>query len=319
MDKYYFNGENVSCFSEFNKNGFRDGKYWIKMYSDEESYMRELDILKIVSSCNGVVKMIQSGTVEVITDTGDSSTYHAIKELYVGSKNIRSYCSKHYSEREIIDIFIQLAQTLAELEETNPNEAIIHNDLKPSNILINDEGCPSIIDFNISKKLAEPVLSIHTHKTDNFCAPEKNTGVVSIKSDIFSFGCILDACMGQNKEGGHNHYSGDLISVRKKCTEESIELRYSSFSEIKNALEKLKLKDTVEKNGKFNVKKKTKDNIMFFILNHISFLTVFFYCCGFFFLSLAIYMILWGPSKPKDYIPNIKEDVQTVIDDIRNH
>ncbi|XP_037416235.1 disease resistance protein RGA5-like isoform X3 [Triticum dicoccoides] len=73
-------------------------------------------------------------------------------------------------------------------EENN----IIHMDLKPSNIMINDDMVPKITDFGLSR------LDKHTHTsgarfiTQGYCAPEYvNGGKTSKKADMYSLGVII--------------------------------------------------------------------------------------------------------------------------------
>lgn len=321
MDRYYFNGQRIISPSErLGNKGFRDGKkYWIKMYTDKASFTHELEILNAISSNNGVAKMIESGIVDIVSDNGNSTTYHAIKETYIGDKNIRSYCKCHYSEKEILGVFIQLSQTLAELEEKNTEEAVIHNDLKPDNIIMSDDGHPVLIDFNISKKVSEPLRKIHTQATEGFEAPEKKMNTISIKSDIYSFGCVLKACMDQNPDAKRpDVYSSDLKSIKKKCTEEDPELRFGSFCDVKKALEALKCKREITLETARPKTSRANINLKDFLFKHIQLFTTMLYGIGLFFLTLALYMIFWGPTRPKGYTPSVKEDIAILINDIKN-
>ena len=63
------------------------------------------------------------------------------------------------------------------------SHGIIHNDIKLNNILMNDIGEISIIDFSHSIKISEDNIDT----TLCYTAPEK---IKSIKSDIWSIGCI---------------------------------------------------------------------------------------------------------------------------------
>ena len=316
MKKYYFNGRLVTNYSEPKSNGsFRDGQFWVKVFPDENAFAHELEMLEAVSSCPGVVKVAAvngTGKVDIVSEDGSTATYHAIREDYAGEKDIRKYCKDHCIEEEMTVLFAKLAKVLADVEAVG----IIHNDVKPTNILMTDDGEPVLVDFNISKLEGEPVADLHTHATSRFSAPEKNRGVVSVKSDIYSFGCVLDACMWQNP-AGPDAYSWGLRAVRDKCRiEENPNLRYDSFSEVKEALLKLgpRRKEADDAN---EVKKKNQMNLKDFAMNHLPVLTSFLYASGILFILLAIYMIIRGPVIPETGFPNPKEDISTVITDIR--
>ena len=71
---------------------------------------------------------------------------------------------------------------------------MIHKDLKPANIMINDDGkSVSIIDFGISSLLEEgsTVLLTQTGMTPVYSAPELFRGVASAEADYYSFGITL--------------------------------------------------------------------------------------------------------------------------------
>uniref|UniRef100_A0A3B6I4W9 Protein kinase domain-containing protein n=1 Tax=Triticum aestivum TaxID=4565 RepID=A0A3B6I4W9_WHEAT len=86
------------------------------------------------------------------------------------------------------DIITGICNGLRHLEE----KEIIHMDLKPANILLDDHMVPTITDFGLSR----PNENSHTmgprFGTRGYVAPEyDNAGKTSVKSDIYSFGAII--------------------------------------------------------------------------------------------------------------------------------
>ena len=318
MNKYYFNGVPVGSFSEPKDNkGFRDGKFWVKVFSEEESFSREKEMLEAVASCPGVVKVDQAGVVDIVAEDGGKTSYPAIREWYAGEKDIRAYCAKHYGEEEIKALFLMLAGNLFQLEESI---GIIHNDVKPGNVLISDDGEPVLIDFNISKKVSEPMAAIHTHATPRFSDPKKGMGMVSVQGDIYSFGQVLDACLWQNPDGP-KAYSKGLLAFRDKCREEP-DKRYASFGEVMAAMEKLGKEDTEIATEDVPVISNRKIDIRQFVVNHVPTLTKVLYGISIFFFLLGIYMILRPKDKEPVRVhaanPSLKEDCSIVITDIKN-
>jgi len=85
------------------------------------------------------------------------------------------------------------------------NTKILHFDIKPHNILLDENFCPKISDFGLAKLCPrnESIISMSdTRGTMGYLAPEminRHFGGVSQKSDVYSYGMMLLEMVGGRK------------------------------------------------------------------------------------------------------------------------
>ncbi|XP_072151356.1 LEAF RUST 10 DISEASE-RESISTANCEUS RECEPTOR-LIKE PROTEIN KINASE-like 2.4 [Setaria viridis] len=105
---------------------------------------------------------------------------------------------------KLYEIAIGIARGLEYLHR-GCNTRIIHFDIKPHNILLADEFVPKIADFGLAKLCnpKESYLSMAGMRgTVGFIVPEvfaRRFGVVSTKSDVYSYGMMLLEMVGGRK------------------------------------------------------------------------------------------------------------------------
>ncbi|XP_022761133.1 receptor kinase-like protein Xa21 [Durio zibethinus] len=114
-----------------------------------------------------------------------------------------------------INIMIDVASALEYLHLGHPNP-IIHCDLKPSNILLDNDLVAHVGDFGIAKLLgeAESVKQTMTLATIGYMAPEYgSTGIVSTKSDVYSYGILLMETFTRKKPTDE-FFTGEMTMIR---------------------------------------------------------------------------------------------------------
>jgi len=96
-----------------------------------------------------------------------------------------------FDEKKIISILLQIGHGLFYLHSSSP--PIIHGDLKPTNIIFDNENIVKLMDFGFStiKKETREYNNETTSKGQlRWMAPELLTEKPTLKSDIYSFGII---------------------------------------------------------------------------------------------------------------------------------
>ncbi|XP_028098089.1 rust resistance kinase Lr10-like [Camellia sinensis] len=85
------------------------------------------------------------------------------------------------------------------------NMRILHFDIKPHNVLLDEDFCPKISDFGLAKLCPqkESIISLlGTRGTAGYIAPEvfcRSFGGVSHKSDVYSYGMMILEMVGGRK------------------------------------------------------------------------------------------------------------------------
>ncbi|KAL1143771.1 hypothetical protein V6Z11_A11G182700 [Gossypium hirsutum] len=106
--------------------------------------------------------------------------------------------------RTLYDIALGIARGLEYLHQ-GCNTRILHFDIKPHNILLDENFCPKISDFGLSKlcERKESIISMACARgTIGYIAPEvfcRNFGGVSYKSDVYSYGMMVLEMVGGRK------------------------------------------------------------------------------------------------------------------------
>ncbi|KAK4720487.1 hypothetical protein R3W88_010720 [Solanum pinnatisectum] len=104
----------------------------------------------------------------------------------------------------LYDISLGIARGLEYLHR-GCNTRILHFDIKPHNILLDEDFCPKISDFGLAKLCnnKESIVSLlGARGTIGYIAPEivcKNIGGVSHKSDVYSYGKMVLEMVGGRK------------------------------------------------------------------------------------------------------------------------
>ncbi len=143
---------------------------------------------------------------------------------------------------------------------------IIHRDLRPSNIILSEQGVLKITDFGTSAWLNSNPYASTRIGSPPYMAPEQFLGKASYQSDIYSIGCIFyEMILGRPpifdpdpfkilekaKDGKitpprikNNNISKEIDGIIMKCLASDIKHRYKKAADIVSDLTHSKEKKT---------------------------------------------------------------------------
>jgi len=125
-------------------------------------------------------------------DIGDADGTTFITMEYVPGEDLKSFLrrSKKLTVETAVSIGKQICEGLAEAHKLG----VVHRDLKPGNIMIDEEGNVRIMDFGIARSLSAKAVTVAGTMvgTPEYMSPEQAEGKeVDRRSDIYSLGVIL--------------------------------------------------------------------------------------------------------------------------------
>lgn len=126
--------------------------------------------------------------VKVLAAEKEKDVFFMVME-YVKGKSLEKLLEKEkiLDWEKAVDIIKQIAYGV---DHAHKNK-IIHRDLRPSNILISEEGTVKITDFGTSAWLNSSPYAPTRIGSPPYMAPEQFLGKASYPSDIYSIGCIF--------------------------------------------------------------------------------------------------------------------------------
>ncbi|MBU0618365.1 MAG: serine/threonine protein kinase [Planctomycetes bacterium] len=141
----------------------------------------------------GIAQVYEAGS----HGEGGKTPYFAM-EYIPGAQPITTYASDHrFSTRQKLDMFVAVCEAV----HHGHQRGVIHRDLKPGNILVDESGQPKVIDFGVARS-TDADMTIATLRTDvgqlvgtlRYMSPEQCEGDASeldTRSDVYALGVVL--------------------------------------------------------------------------------------------------------------------------------
>ncbi|XP_022738738.1 probable LRR receptor-like serine/threonine-protein kinase At3g47570 isoform X2 [Durio zibethinus] len=158
-------------------NRIKRGRESFAVESEALSFIRHRNVVKILKMCNEV-------------------DFKALVLEYMPYGSLEQWL--HYNDDDsplrniltMLNTMIDVASALCYLHTM----CVIHCNLRPSNVLLDNDMVAHVSDFSIAKRVSERTAATKTatKATAGYMAPEyESTGTVSDKTDVYSFGILL--------------------------------------------------------------------------------------------------------------------------------
>ena len=205
--------------------------------SNDEKFIR-----RFKREALSVSNLSHPNIVEVYDVGEEDGNYYIVME-YIDGKTLKQLLQKRgaLTLTEVIDIMCQLTDGLAHAHEAY----IIHRDIKPQNIMIEDNGLVKITDFGIAMALNSTQLT-QTNSvmgSVHYLPPEQANGKGStVKSDIYSLGILMYELLT-----GSVPFKGDTaVEIALKHMKEKIPSIRKQNPTIPQSVENIVLKATAK-------------------------------------------------------------------------
>jgi len=156
----------------------------IKSWKEEELFIREMQVLRQLHHPQ-IPKYLDYFHFE----SGKYYIHYLVQQYIKGTNLMDEYKQKRYTDAEVFKLVLDVLKILMYLQNLNP--AIIHRDIKLSNLIRKSDGSIVLIDFGAVKDLfRNSVYGDTVAGTFGYMAPEQFLGKGLPQTDIYAVGVL---------------------------------------------------------------------------------------------------------------------------------
>lgn len=210
------------------------GKYILKDGSKDSKYA-----YKALSAETKMLAGLHHKSIPRIIDYVDNEDEYIVIMDFIRGVSLQQWLKNHQpSEQIIFDWAFEILHILHYLH----TETIIFRDLKPANLLIDENEQLMLIDFGIAIYAPNGIVSSSPcYGTKGYASKEQSIpGIMDCRSDIYSFGATLFYMYTKQIYKKQKIPSVKLKSILIKCLQENPEKRYPDALSIIHEMENIK-------------------------------------------------------------------------------
>jgi serine/threonine protein kinase len=157
-----------------------------------EQYTLDPDYVERFRREARAVAQLSHPNIVTVIDRGEQGGRQFIVFEYVDGENLKELVTRErrLSVRDAVELALQVARALGFAHQ----RGIVHRDVKPQNVILNDDGRAKVTDFGIARSLdVDGVTQTGTVLgTSDYIAPEQAQGQqVTAQTDVYSLGVVL--------------------------------------------------------------------------------------------------------------------------------
>ncbi|WP_160007384.1 protein kinase [Rhizobium sp. 18055] len=222
-------GETVLIHDE-NMDCYFVAKKYSPFFTQSESPENFAELLKRFNYEARILFRLNHPNIVRVYSYYDYAEFHTAYILmeYIDGENIVDFARRNPSMLDTI--FEKIIDGFSHLEEKN----ILHRDIRPLNILVDQIGNPKIIDFGFGKRLEDVPEDAGKSITLNWWCetpPEFTRSIYDFQTEVYFVGKLFEQIITAEGLSAFKY----LKLVRLMC-ERNRDKRYRTFSEVKNAV-----------------------------------------------------------------------------------
>jgi predicted Ser/Thr protein kinase len=160
---------------------------------NQQRFQLEIELLASLRH-EGIAQVFSAGFTDLRTGLGEVRVPYYVREFVEDSRTLdRWRAEENRSERDVLRVVLDVARAMQHAHE----RGVVHLDLKPQNVLIDNSGRVKIIDFGSGRQLSasdsQSNRSTLLAGTPAYMAPEQfgaHIGAADTRIDVYAMGVI---------------------------------------------------------------------------------------------------------------------------------